>query len=72
MSKDVLSRLESVQEETRELTPVSIAVYAEFIACGISTVDDHSTDAFLIWTALCNGRFRLSQPWSRQKAHIFS
>ena len=39
MSKDVLTRLESVQEETREMTLVSIAVYAEFIACGISTVD---------------------------------
>ena len=62
MSKDVLSRLESVQEETRELTLVSIAVYAEFIACGISTVDAHSTDAFLIWTAVYNGQFRLSQP----------
>ena len=46
MSKDVLSRLESVQEETRELTLVSIAVYAEFMACGISTMDPHSTDAF--------------------------
>ena len=62
MSKDVLSRLESVQEETRELTLVSIAVYAKFIACGISTVDPHCTDAFLIWTAVYNGQFRLSQP----------
>ena len=62
MSKDVLSRLESVQEETRELTLVSIAVYAEFITCGISTMDPHSTDAFLIWTAVYNGQFRLSQP----------
>lgn len=68
MSKDVLSRLESVQEETRELTLVSIAVYAEFIACGISTVDAHSTDALFIWTTVYKGQFRLSQP----KAHIFS
>ena len=62
MSKDVLSRLESVQEETRELTLVSITVYGKFIACGISAMDPHSTDAFLIWTAVYNGQFRLSQP----------
>lgn len=48
MSKDVLSRLESVQEETREMTLVSIVVYGEFIACGISTLGPHSTDAFLM------------------------
>ena len=68
MSKDVLSRLESVQEETREMTLVSIAVQGEFIACGISTLDPHSADAFSIGTALHNGQFRLSQ----QKAYIFS